>query len=153
MNDLTPTPGSIRVRHPLDLPREITRVHGSRSMLAAVPAGSADHILLLEQQLAAAQGQVGALQTELEVARTALATETALHAQTHRCYEAELRESLRLAALHAEASGRLSEVLVLFERLSAENVHLRHQIAGTTPVSVAIAVDRTIRVDAVGDVR
>lgn len=61
-------------------------------------------------------------------------------------------EQLRcqFAKLHAELVGerlerdrldeRLAHLIGAYTRLSLENLHLRHQIAGTTPVSVEIAL-------------
>lgn len=49
----------------------------------------------------------------------------------------------------------LAEVVKLHARLSFENLQLRHQIAGTTPVSVEFALDRAARtiIDSGAEVR
>lgn len=85
---------------------------------------AADEMRLLRQRIATVQGIAAALSSELT---------------------GERLERNRLAELHAEASKRLAEVVKLHARLSVENVHLRHQLAGTTPVSVEIALDRSAR--------
>lgn len=94
----------------------------------------AGEMRLLRQRIATVQGVAAALSAELAVERL---------------------ERNRLAELHAEASRRLAEVVKLHARLSFENLQLRHQIAGTTPVSVEFALDRAARtiIDSGAEVR
>lgn len=68
----------------------------------------------LASQLEIARGVGRTLETRLDAARDYALTETA--------------ERNRLAALH--------------DRISQENVYLRHQLAGTTPAGVTIAIKR-----------
>jgi hypothetical protein len=85
----------------------------------AAEAGSLDHVEV---------ATVCQAYLELRERVDALERATAQAIALRECAEAE---RVRLARLHA--------------RVSAENVHLRHQIAGTTPVSVEIALDRAAR--------
>lgn len=112
-----------------------------------------------ERQLAAAQGvasglelRLADLQRELMGCRIALDEERNAHQGTmfarefaEDLYEAELAERNRVAALHAEVSARAAQLTHSLAQVSLENLHLRHQLAGTTPVSVEIALDRAAR--------
>jgi hypothetical protein len=103
------------------------------------------------RQLAAAQGVADTLRTRLAAVRAALGQATDEHRETIR--RAEQERELRVAAeaerdrlaQHArdnELLASLSASQRAWEQVSAENVHLRHQVAGTTPASVQVALER-----------
>lgn len=91
-------------------------------------------------QFRALEARCAALESELELARTELAAERIDRQATDRLYMAELANGLRMEQLYAEVSRQLAEVLTLHSQLSLDNLHLRHQVAGTTPVAVKIAI-------------
>lgn len=95
-----------------------------------------------EQQLVAHQGITAGLQLKLEGVVFTLD-------MTEGLYETELAERIRIAALHAEVSEHAAWLTRQVARLSLQNLHLRHELAGTTPVSVEIACrdDETTVVD------
>jgi hypothetical protein len=108
-----------------------------------------------ERQLAAAQGVAAGLQRELEGCRIALDEERNAHQGTmfarelaEDLYVAEMAERNRVAALHAEVSAHAAWLQRQVAQLGAEALNLRHQLAGTTPVSVAIALARSVEPDA-----
>ncbi len=89
-----------------------------------------DEARVLRQQLAAAQA-VAAAQVKRADALTAELV-------------GERAERQRMADLHASACERLAWAQHHHAQVSYENAHLRHQIDGTTPVGVAIALDRAM---------
>jgi hypothetical protein len=95
-----------------------------------------------EQQLAAHQGVAAGLQEQLTKVMALLAVERAENRTTQRLYLAELRESFRLAKMHAEVSAQHAWVLHMSHQVSLDNVYLRHQIAGSTPAAVQVALRR-----------
>lgn len=112
-----------------------------------------------ERQLAAAQGvaaglelRLADLQLELMSCQIALDEERNAHQGTmfarefaEDLYVAELAERNHVAQLHAEASARAAQLTHSLAQVGLENLHLRHELAGTTPVSVAVALDRAAR--------
>lgn len=97
------------------------------------PARSEERLLTAERQLAAAQD-------ELTGCRAALAAEHIGHALTERLYLAELSNSLRLQRENAALSELVAAAQMVLRQVSLDNLHLRHQIAGTTPVAVLVAL-------------
>lgn len=88
-----------------------------------------------EQQRSLAQGMCVQLHGELAEARRALEIERAAHQATMQ----RLRETERLARCEA-ASRYWTEGG--HARVSEENKHLRHQLAGTTPVAIQVVLQQ-----------
>ncbi len=89
---------------------------------------------------------------ELRVCRLALDEERNAHQVTildrefvKDLHEAELAERIRLAGLHAELSALLVRRTKERDQAQTEAIHLRHQINGTTPAAIRIALDRAQR--------
>ena len=135
-------------------------------LLAAAHAGAAGEDLhpdilaaLCRRYVDLVQAEVRADTAECRVAELllVLGQERAARQRADKLHTAELAETLRLAKLHAEASAQLAWTIRQHAVVSYENKMLRHQIDGTTPVDVQIALDavtdsdhddRTVVVDA-----
>lgn len=106
---------------------------------------------LIDERVSAATGaRIAEVQAALTACQAALDAERQAHQGTmfarafsDDLYVEELAERNRVARLHAEASARAAALVTQLALISAENVKLRHQIAGTTPV--AVALDRAAR--------
>lgn len=121
---------SYGVRDGRSLDRQtIEQICSDYETVATALNSSEERALVAERQLAAQQGLSAGLQ--------------------HRIASDET-EINKLRELNIEASERAAWLAQQLLRLSTENLHLRHQIAGTTPASVEIAcrdADDTVVMD------
>lgn len=114
---------------------------GHRSRLWALICAQ-DHVRriceLLVREVEPEAQRASGLERELLACQVALDEERNAHQGT--ILDLEQEQDLR-----EEARGKLDYIEKLLARVSAENIHLRHQLAGTTPASVLIALDRAAR--------